>query len=85
MITFNLRAHNGNYYCGHEPSNDHGVWGDQDHALVLSIEQARAMAKAWRGHLNIIIAIESEAMAETDFHREVFCAGGGNWYDWKGA
>ncbi len=86
MITFNLQANNKNYYRGHEPSNNSGnCWtGDECRALSFSIEQARTMAKAWRGHLNIIISLNAEAISDSEFQREVFCAGGGNWHDWKG-
>lgn len=83
MITFNLRAHNGNYYRGHEPSNHSGnCWSDLEHALTFSIGQAREIANAWKGHMNIVISLSSEPMTDKAFEREVFCAKGGNWFDW---
>jgi len=85
MITFNLQAHNGNYYRGHEPSNGSGnCWsGEEELALSFTIEQARKLAKIWRGHMNIVISLEAEAMTDEAFERELFCADGGSWYAWK--
>lgn len=85
MITFNVQAHNGNYYVGHEPSNRYGnCWGDDEKdALVFTIEQARKLVAAWRGFLKIAIAVSSEPMSDEVFKRELFCAKGGSWYDYE--
>lgn len=83
MITFNLQANNGNYYIGHEPSNHSGnCWGDESHALVLTIDQARALACAWPGYMKIVVAMKSEPLTSEQFLRELFCASGGKWYLW---
>jgi len=83
MITFNVQAHNSNYYIGHEPSNHSGnCWGDEDHALVLSIEQARALVEAWPGQMKIVISVKMSQMSPDAFERELFCARGGCWYVW---
>ena len=81
MITFIVQAHNGNYYCGHEPSNSHGnCWSDEEEALVFTIEQARELVAAWRGYLKIVISVKSEPITNEVFRREIFCAKGGHWY-----
>ena len=85
MITFNVQAHNNNYYCGHKPCNGHGnCWtGKQDEALVFTIDQARKLVTAWTGcGLNIVISVRSVPMTEASFERELFCASGGQWYHW---
>ncbi len=84
MITFNVQAHNKNYYRGHEPANGHGnCWaGEQDEALVFTIDQARKLVAAWPGFLKIVISVRSYPMTDREFRRELFCAGGGNWYHW---
>lgn len=82
MITFNVQAHNGNYYRGHEPSNLGNCWtGDEAHALVLTIEQARALVQAWPGR-KIVVSVRAEPVSDERFAQELFCAGGGNWYDY---
>lgn len=84
MITFNIRAHNGNYYRGHAPSNSYGnCWGDEKDAVVFTIEQARELVAAWRGYLGIVISVKSEAISDEIFQHEIFCAKGGSWYDYK--
>ncbi len=84
MITFNVQAHNGNYYRGHEPSNTYGnCWGDEKDALVFTIEQARSLVEAWRGYLKIVISISAEPISDLAFRRELFCAKGGSWYDYE--
>ena len=81
MITFNLQARNGNYYIGHEPSNNSGnCWGDEKDALVLTIDQARILAEACPSHMRIVISVKSEPMGRDEFLREAYCAMGGNWY-----
>ena len=83
MITFNMQAGNGNYYRGHEPANGYGnCWGDEEVALVFTIEQARELVSAWRGFLKIVIAVSSIPVSDGVFKRELFCAKGGRWYDW---
>ncbi len=86
MITFNIQAHNGNYYRGHEPSNKYGnCWcskQEQENALVFTIEQTRELTKVWKGHLQIIIALSSNPMEQADFEHELFYAKGGRWYDY---
>ena len=83
MITFNVQADNGNYYRGHEPVNGYGnCWGDEEVALVFTIEQARELVEAWPGHLNIVISVKSVPMTDETFGRELFCIGGGSWYDY---
>lgn len=83
MITFNIQAHNNNYYRGHKPSNKYGnCWcTKQEDALVFTIEQARELAKAWKNYLQITIALSANPMKQTDFEHELFCAKGGSWYD----
>ncbi|MCK5617062.1 hypothetical protein KAR91_85155 [Candidatus Pacearchaeota archaeon] len=82
MITFNIQAHNNNYYCGHKPCNGHGnCWASLEaDALVFTLDQARKVVTAWPGFLKIVIAIGSVPMTGPDFERELFCAGGGSWY-----
>ncbi len=85
MITFSLQSgRTGNFYRGHEPSNvSSNCWADQDDALVLTIEHARALAAAQHGGLNIVISVKAELTFTTDgyfFQRELFCAAGGDWY-----
>lgn len=86
MITFNLQvAHNGNWFAGYKPGCD-GPWDrDQNGALVLTIEQARELVTALRGcGLRIEIAVSmAEPITGDHFRRELFCAGGGSWYDYK--
>jgi len=82
MITFNLQTNNGNYYRGHEPSNHGNCWSSEEHALVLTIEQARAIASAWPGYMKISISVKSEPISEEKFLRELYCIGGGSWHDW---
>lgn len=84
MITFNVCASNGNFYRGHEPANGHGnCWSDcVNDALVLTIDQARALVAAWPGCLTIQVAIKSEPMSPEAFQHELFCAQGGRWYDY---
>lgn len=85
MITFNIQARNGNYYRGHEPSNkSSNCWIDTvDDAMTFTIDQAREIVKAWKwNHLNIVIALSSEPISPDLFHRELFCARGGDWYDY---
>ena len=86
MITFNLQAGNGNYYRGHRPCNESSnCWiGEEKHALCMTLEQARAIATAWRGFIKIVIALSAAHITDKDFKRELFCASGGNWYDWDG-
>ena len=45
MITFNIRADNGNYYRGHKPDNEHGnCWASERcYALTLTLEQSRKL------------------------------------------
>lgn len=82
MITFNLQAGiSGNYYRGHEPSSN--CWGDEDVALVLTIEQAREIVKAWPGRLSIVIAVSVTPMSPYSFDHEMFCIRGGNWYHYR--
>lgn len=84
MITFNIQAHNGNYYRGHEPSNKYGnCWccEQQEGALVFTIEQARELVKVWKNYLQIIIAPSANPMKQADFEHELFCAKGGSWYE----
>jgi len=84
MITFNIQADNGNYYRGHKPSNKCGnCWSDEEDALVLTIEQAREIANAWCGFMKIIISCKSNPISNEEFQRELFCAKGGRWYDYK--
>lgn len=84
MITFNIRAHNGNFYRGHEPSNSHdNCWGDEYDALVFTIEQARQLVEAWRRYLEIVISVKAESIPDKQFKRELFCAKGGSWYDYE--
>lgn len=84
MITFNVQAHNDNFYRGHRPANGHGnCWSDERRdALVFTIDQARKLVETWPGRLKIVIAIQAVPMNAGDFERELFCAGGGNWYHW---
>lgn len=86
MITFCVQAHNGNYYRGHEPKNGFGnCWADSgSDALVFTIEQARELVAAWRGYLNIVIAVSSvPPLTDEQFKHELFCARGGTWYGYK--
>ena len=84
MITFNVQAHNGNYYRGHAPSNGYGnCWGYEQDALVFTIEQARELVAAWKGYLKIVISTKSEPMTDEEFKHELFCAKGGHWYDYE--
>jgi len=84
MITFNLQSGSGNYYRGHKPSNHYSnCWGDREDALVFTLEQARAIITGWSQYLNIVIAIKSEPISDAQFKHELFCAGGGNWHDYK--
>ena len=88
MITFNIRAANGNYYRGHEPANSHSnCWcscsDSTKHALVFTIEQARDLVKAWSGYLNIVISASAIPMAGEEFQHELFCAKGGSWYEYE--
>lgn len=81
MITFNAQAHNGNFYRGHEPANGYGnCWGDEEVALVFTIEQARRLYQAWPGRLKIVIAVKAVPMTDAEFEHELFCARGGTWY-----
>ena len=88
MLTFNLRAANGNYYRGHKPDNYHGnCWAsERHHALTLNLEQSRRMV----GHksnccsqVDIIIATENEPISDEECDREMFCLDGGYYYNWK--
>ncbi len=83
MITFNIRACNGNYYRGHKPSNKYGnCWGDEVDATVFTIEQARELVAVWPGYLGIVISVNSdEPITDDVFRRELFCSKGGSWYD----
>ena len=84
MITFNMVARNGNFYRGHEPCNVHGnCWGDEDSALVFTIDQARELIGGgiWGG-LRIVVSVKSEPMSDWKFRKELFCAQGGNWHDY---
>jgi hypothetical protein len=84
MITFNLQSHNGKYYRGHEPSNLGNCWNDkEENALVLPIEWAKMIAEAWPWHTKIVISVKSDPISYDQFKRELFCAKGGNWYDYK--
>ena len=85
MITFNIQAHNGNYYRGHKPANKHGnCWsGEQEDALVFTIEQARELVKAWQGYLEIVISVAAEPISDDQFKHELFCSKGGRWYDYN--
>jgi len=85
MITFNVQAHNGNYYRGHEPSNRYGnCWCvEQDGALVFTIEQARSLVEAWRSFLKIVVSVSAEPISAEAFKHELFCAKGGRWYDYE--
>lgn len=87
MITFNVQSHNGNFYRGHEPSNSHGnCWcgeEERDDALVFTIEQVRELVEAWSHYLNIVISVSAEPISDELFKRELFCAKGGCWYDYK--
>jgi hypothetical protein len=84
MITFNIQARNGNYFRGHEPCNGHsGPWATEaEDALVLTIDQARAIVEVWPSYLNIVIAPKAEPISSEQFDRELFCASGGRWYTW---
>lgn len=82
MITFNLKAHNNNYYRGHEPSNRGNCWDDEEHALTFSIEHARQIASAWPGHIGIVISVKDTPITDEAFERELFCAAGGEWHIW---
>lgn len=75
MITFNIQAGNGNYYRGHEPSNEYSnCWcGDGEDALVFTIEQAREIISTWGNHLKIVISIKSEPLTDDAFQRELQC------------
>lgn len=86
MITFNVQARNGNYYRGHEPCNEHGnCWSrDAEDALVFTIKQARKLGSAWGWTgLHIVISMKAEPMGHYAFLKELFCAQGGNWYDYR--
>lgn len=84
MITFNVRARNGHFYCGHEPGHVSGnCWGDEDKALVLTLNQARRLCRVWPGYLKIEIAVKSIPIADEHFEQELFCASGGEWYLWR--
>ena len=85
MITFNVQAPNGNYYRGHAPSNDHGnCWTSKSsNALVFTLDQARKLVKTWGHYLKIVISVESKPMSKKAFQRELFCAKGGDWYEYK--
>jgi len=90
MITFNLQAHNGNYYRGHEPCNHSGnCWTDEEvFAMVFTIDQVRkimAHDSAVSSNLNITISIKSNPITDDECDREIFCLDGGYYYDWKGA
>jgi hypothetical protein len=83
LTTYNIQFRNGNYFFGHEPGNgDSAVTGDQWKALVLTIEQARAIVKARRGG-TIVISVEEEPISDDQFKRELHCIAGGSWYDWN--
>lgn len=82
MITFNVRANNGNYYRGHEPSNSGNCWSDEERALVMTIQQARKLVRVWPSYLNIVISVKAEPITDEQFERELFCASGGSWYLW---
>lgn len=80
MLTFNIRARNGNYFRGHESSNKYSnCWGDREVALTLSIEQARQLIAAakWLLDCDIVIAMKSEPISNEEIQREVFCLKGG--------
>jgi len=86
MLTFNIRARNGNYYRGHKPSNKYGAyWGDKVDALTLSIEQARQFIEAakWLKNCDIVITLESEPISDERCQRELFCLKGGRWFDFE--
>lgn len=84
MLTFNLRASNSNFYRGHEPSNTHSnCWsGCENDALVLTLGQARAIA-GLRNVSIVFAAVEDKPMSDAAFERELFCAGGGNWFEYN--
>ena len=86
MITFNIRASNGNYYRGHRPSNKYSnCWGDREAALTLTILQARRLVEAlsWLKGCDIVIAIRSGTIHNDECQREIFCLEGGSWYEFK--
>jgi hypothetical protein len=90
MLTFNLQAHNDNYYGGHEPGRGNGgsLWqSEPEKALCLTLQQARAICKIWR--LRIVIAYDAvPTYPEGDgrFRQELFCAArAGSWSDYASA
>ncbi len=87
MITFNLQVeHNGNWFCGFEPSEDRlGPWaGEQCEALVLTIEQAREIALNWSGcSLRFEIAYTGTPITDERFQQELFCVRDGEWHDYR--
>jgi hypothetical protein len=84
MITFNIKAHNGNYLVTHAPSGSN-CWGDVDKALVLTIEQAREIMddNKFTSYMHIEISHKSEPLSKEDFGRELFCIKGGGWFDYE--
>lgn len=85
MLTFNLEAvRTGNFYSGHEPCNrSSNCWSDREHALVLSLEQARELWKSWPGTSIEIAVTDKPVMSPYDFGHELFCVRGGNWFHYR--
>lgn len=86
MVTFNLQATwTGNFYRGHAPNNDDSnCWSGRKHALVLTLEQALKLLAAWRGDMNIVVAVVADpAVSDDVVLHELFCIRGGNWYWFK--
>ncbi len=83
MLTFNLKSRrNDNFYRGHAPGNDSSnCWSGRKNALVFDIEQARKIVAAWRGSMEIVIAVVADpAVDDREVDRELFCIRGGNWH-----
>jgi len=84
MITFNIQARNKNYLMSQKPHSGNCWTGEVEDALVLTIEQARALVESWHGYLNIVIAVSAEPITDAQFKRELFCVQGGKWFDYPG-
>ena len=81
MITFNLKAGNSNYLKTHAPSGSN-CWGDEDEALVLTLDQAREIIEECKfySHPQIVISRKSTPITDDDYHQELFCIKGVNWF-----
>lgn len=84
-LTFNLIANNGNCYRGHEPKNGYSnCWSsDGCDALVFTLKQIRQFIYLRRMGNIEICPLETQPLTDEQFDRELWCAEGHSWYDYR--